>query len=261
MSSILFEFKGNFVKKTLLLLSVLPAFAQAAHPLITDDTGVQGQGKWQLELNGDRSIERDTRLATVVGNAKLTYGVTDQIDIGFQQSWTDYESRTNDPYAIKSHTSGASDAQLALKWHAFDAGKFSFSVNPYVNLPVGDDQRGLGNGRTGYGLNLAGVWSEDKVDFLLNAGYTRNNNSAGDRKNLWNASAGAIFKVHEKLKLVAETGLNANTDRESQRLPAYVGTGLIFSPAENVDLDLGYHYGIKHNDMKYSVGAGVTVRW
>ena len=51
-----------------LLKYVLPAItaviltsgtAFAAHPLITDDTGTQGQGKFQLEVNGEFGHDRE----------------------------------------------------------------------------------------------------------------------------------------------------------------------------------------------------------
>jgi hypothetical protein len=34
-----------------------PAFA--AHPLITEDTGTQGEGRFQLELTGERGYDQD----------------------------------------------------------------------------------------------------------------------------------------------------------------------------------------------------------
>ena len=48
--------------KTLLLAAAvataLPLAAQAAHPLVTDDTGTQGDGNWQLEVNTDHTRTR-----------------------------------------------------------------------------------------------------------------------------------------------------------------------------------------------------------
>ncbi|MFH1626281.1 MAG: transporter, partial [Pseudomonadota bacterium] len=57
--------------------------AFGGHPLITDDTGTQGRGKFQLELNGkydyddkDGVKEKTTEMAT-----SLTYGIIDEMDI------------------------------------------------------------------------------------------------------------------------------------------------------------------------------------
>ncbi|WP_313082819.1 hypothetical protein [Pulveribacter sp.] len=54
------------------------AAAQAAHPLITDDTGTQGAGRWQFELNTDHTRARDRYAGTTAWerelNATLTRG-------------------------------------------------------------------------------------------------------------------------------------------------------------------------------------------
>jgi len=42
-----------FTKRLIFVALLLIAYPSwAAHPLITDDTGTQGKGKFQLELNG-----------------------------------------------------------------------------------------------------------------------------------------------------------------------------------------------------------------
>lgn len=81
------------------IVSVTTAFA--AHPLITDDTGTQGKGKFQVEINSEFTYEKERQyntdeekwetkketggeLATV-----LSYGITDNVDIvlGFPYQW------------------------------------------------------------------------------------------------------------------------------------------------------------------------------
>ena len=59
----------------------------AAHPLITDDTGTQGKGKFQLELNGqyDRNKEDvggvSVKATGFEAAATLSYGIVDNIDL------------------------------------------------------------------------------------------------------------------------------------------------------------------------------------
>ena len=36
-----------------IVVALFPVLAQAAHPLITEDTGTQGRGKFQLELTAE----------------------------------------------------------------------------------------------------------------------------------------------------------------------------------------------------------------
>ena len=55
----------------------------AAHPLITDDTGTQGKGKFQIELNSEYAHEDEdgAEADTTEIAAILSYGVTDTMDI------------------------------------------------------------------------------------------------------------------------------------------------------------------------------------
>jgi len=53
--------------------------AYGAHPLNTEDTGTQGAGGWQLELNGERSREAGVRGAQAA--ALLSYGFIDTVDL------------------------------------------------------------------------------------------------------------------------------------------------------------------------------------
>ena len=52
----------RFPAQVLLFLVGLASFAaRAVHPLITEDTGTQGQGGWQLEVNAEKTRDRDGR--------------------------------------------------------------------------------------------------------------------------------------------------------------------------------------------------------
>ena len=48
------------------------ASAWAAHPLITDDTGTQGTGHWQLEINTDQTRSRADGATSRAGQLKQT---------------------------------------------------------------------------------------------------------------------------------------------------------------------------------------------
>lgn len=77
----------------MLFLLAVPASSWAAHPYITDDTGTQGTGNWQLELLAEH--DRNARTAdpgggalhqvckVILFNPVLTYGVHDTLDVAF----------------------------------------------------------------------------------------------------------------------------------------------------------------------------------
>ncbi|HMT56904.1 MAG TPA: hypothetical protein PKC71_02720 [Ottowia sp.] len=75
---------GRWGPWALACLCLLPwPRAQAAHPLLTDDTGTQGAGRWQLELNADhtRDLTAPPRGRTTQANATITHGVSDELDL------------------------------------------------------------------------------------------------------------------------------------------------------------------------------------
>lgn len=63
------------------------SYGFAAHPLITDDTGTQGKGKFQVEVNGefryDREKEDGVRIRETGGEIATIFscGIVDNVDI------------------------------------------------------------------------------------------------------------------------------------------------------------------------------------
>src|SRR3990172_8714082 len=80
---------------TVLLAGLLSSTAFAAHPLITDDTGTQGKGKFQLEVNGELSRQKNegdegtTRESAKEVSTAITYGIIDNLDValGLPYQW------------------------------------------------------------------------------------------------------------------------------------------------------------------------------
>ena len=68
---------------TTFICLLIPAFSFAAHPLITDDTGTQGKGKYLIELNSEYGIEKENGVTEKNFEIAptLSYGVTDSIDV------------------------------------------------------------------------------------------------------------------------------------------------------------------------------------
>ena len=78
--------KSGSVARRFSALLFLSWDAYSAHPLLTEDTGTQGKGGWQLEVNGERqkdpqpSSEETPVLRAIQSGTTLSYGVTDTID-------------------------------------------------------------------------------------------------------------------------------------------------------------------------------------
>lgn len=254
----------NQILRAFLLILLHAAVSYAAHPLITDDTGTQGKGGLQLELNAEYAYDKEreedvtvTEKATEISTT-LSYGVADTVDfvLGIPFQWVRV---TEDGRRVESE-SGFADVALELKWRFYEQNGLSFALKPGISIPTGDDQRGLGTGRVGWGLFLIGSKETAPWAFHANVGYTRNENSADERENIWHASVAATVEVAEGLQLAANTGIETNPDRGSNTHPVFIIGGIIYSISENVDIDFGIKAGLNRAETDYAVLAGIAWR-
>ncbi|QDX22915.1 transporter [Pandoraea pnomenusa] len=235
------------------IAALAPLAAHAVNPLVTDDTDTQDTGNWQLELNSEWLTLPTARQQQWTNT--LTYGVQPNLDLALQAP---YQRTRPDG---DGWTSGLTDLTLQAKWRFIETAQWSLGLKPFVTLPTASQERNLGNGRATTGANLLMQYNLDRWTFLANAGYTWNNNSIGNRRNLWNASTAVLFSVTDELRLAADIGIATNADTSTQTKPAYALVGAIYSPTKDLDLDVGYKRGLNPASLAHSVQAGVTIRW
>jgi hypothetical protein len=166
------------------LLALAPR-AEAAHPLITDDTGTQGKGKSQLELNGEYGSDHETSLGvesterTIEAAATLSHGIIDSLDavLGVPYLWA--EGRETDitiPDSIHASKKGLTDISFEVKWLFFEREGVSLAVKPGISAPTGSERKGLGAGKYGFSTHLIATRERGPLAFHANLGYIRNNN-------------------------------------------------------------------------------------
>jgi hypothetical protein len=221
--------------------------AYGAHPLTTEDTGVQGRGKWQLELNGERNRDGTVRGAQAAG--LLSYGIAESADLQAGVNWQDVGPEQ-----------GAGDAVAAVKWRFWEREPWSLGVRAGVTLPTGDEERGLGNGRATWAGLLTGQYEGERWIFLSHLGYRRNRNDVGDRESIREISGAVLYKATERLKLLVDATRTTNPDPASEQAMRQMVVGFIWSLTRDIDLDAGIRRG---NDpaIDKAVMAGVTLRW
>ncbi|MHB8880647.1 MAG: transporter [Thermodesulfovibrionales bacterium] len=235
--------------------------ADAAHPLITDDTGTQGEGNYQLEFTGeyarrnaDGILTESLVVPTVPG---ISYGITDRTDLVLGISYLHQRTKGQ---ADTTKADGISDLSIEIKHRCSEKNGVSLALKSGVTLPTGDDRKGLGTGRiTGH---LIFIMSKelDPWAFHLNLGYVRNENTRDERRDLWLVSWASEFKAGNGLKAVANIGMARNPDKSSDKYPAFVLGGLIYSITRNFDMDLGLKRGLNTPGTDYSVLAGIAWR-
>lgn len=250
----------TFASATALLTLLFAPTLPAAHPLITEDTGTLGQGGWQLELGNEHitlrsdGVEQDLVLTT----AALTYGLSGHTDLIVTVPHLRIGA---DPLTGEAGGHGLVDLGLDIKWRFYEHGPFSFALKPGVTFPTGDTRRALGTGRTVWSLYLVSSYELEKWNFLLHLGHVHHNNTFNERVDLWHASAAVTWQAAERLKLIFDTGIDRNTERHATDDPVFVIGGLIYSPVENFDLDLGYRSTAVDGVREHALLAGLTLRW
>jgi hypothetical protein len=242
----------------------------AAHPLITDDTGTQGKGKFQVEVNSELNCDREKEEGVTTKQTGgeigtiFSYGILDDIDIVVGMPFQWFKIKENSE--LTSRQSGISDLSLEVKWRFFEKEGFSFALKPGITFPTGNEKKGLGNGRPSYGFTFItskeiGAWA-----FHFNLGYMRNEyklreDKEANRKDIWHVSLASEVEVVKNLKLVGNIGMERNSEKTSSRHPAFILGGLIYSISENIDVDFGVKAGLNKTETDFTILSGIAFRF
>jgi hypothetical protein len=233
----------------------------AAHPLLTEDTGTQGAGGFQLELTGERARDDDIApgvLRVIRPAAVLSYGVADNADLqlGAAQLRLTLDDGVNAVTDI-----GLSDVSVDLKWRFLEHGPLSLGLKPSVTIPTGDSDRGLGSGRWTAGALGILSYAPGPLAFHSHAGYRYNNNLLGERRSLWHFSGALVLQAAEHLKLVADLAYDTNPLPRGGGSLVHSVLGVIYGATKDIDFDMGVKQG--HGTMAVDLTwlVGLTVRW
>jgi hypothetical protein len=243
---------------------LLPATAWAALPLITDDTATQGKGKSQLEVgaiyNRDNSSEDGIAIKEndYAFFSTLTYGITNRVDVSISLLYVWSHVQTE---GSNIATGGISDTALGVKWRLFEKDRVNFAVKPVMLIPTGNEDKGLGTGRTRYGAYFIITKEFDPWAIHANLGYIRNENKIDERNDLWQVSLATTYEMVKNLQLCADIGAITNTDKTSEVEPSFLLVGLIYSAKENIDISLGVKFGLNEPATDWSLLPGVTYRF
>jgi hypothetical protein len=250
------------------MLSAGTAFA--AHPLITDDTGTQGKGKFQVEVTGeyghDSESELDVRSRENGGSLETVFsaGLIESVDLvlAVPYEW----NRVKENGIVASDTEGLGDISLELKWRFFEKGGFSLAFKPAVSFPSGNADKGLGTGKVGYGVTLIATQEFDPFAVHLNLAYSHTlfqleEDKDANRRDIWHASIAGTAEVMKGLQLVTNIGLETNPDKTSNTVPVFWIAGAIYSLTDYLDVDLGVKVGLTKPETDVSMLAGLAVRF
>ncbi|MEW6219035.1 MAG: transporter [Thermodesulfobacteriota bacterium] len=243
----------------LALLLASSTAALAAHPLITDDAGTQGQGGFQVEINaeyGDDDEDGVEERGSEVAGA-ISYGIGEAVDLVLGLPYLHIRS---EEAGATSTADGLGDLSLEAKWRLLDRDRLGLAIKPGLTLPTGDEEEGLGTGRATW--SVFAILSQEFVAAAvhLNLGALGNENKLDERHQLWHASLAAELELGRAVKAVANVGAERNPDPASGTAPAFALAGLIWAVSDNLDLDCGIKAGLTDPEVDVAYLAGLAWR-
>lgn len=243
------------------LLSMLPASrAQAAHPLITEDAYTLGSGVSQLEIGAEQARFDEPGLDGRVNLVRPVYshGLLQNLDILVGAPYLDTRETSLDGVA---RTRGLGDVSVEMKWRLYEDGPVKLAFKPGVTLTTGNFAKGLGTGRSVPSVFLVSTIERAGWYYNLHAGYLWNSNKNELRKDLFHLSGSLVVRASPGVQWALDVSADSSVDRRESSFPVVALGAVIYSPLENLDLDLGIKLGLNSAADDRGFLAGITVRW
>jgi hypothetical protein len=133
-------------------------------------------------------------------------------------------------------------------------------LKPGVTFPAGDEERGLGAGKSVWSATVIATRNFDRGLWHLNVGYDRNANLADEREDVWRASVATERGLFDPLRAVLEVGVDCNPTRAGAD-PVHATGGVIYSFGASLDVDIGMRVGLNREATHRTVLAGVAARF
>lgn len=237
-----------FFQLPFIFLLSYSSIVKAAHPLISEDPFVQGQGNHQFEFNSDQT--RSPAPLQSWANLTYTYGLNDATDL-FLNLTTHY----NQP-------AGAGDHSLGLKYRFSADTSMNWGAKLELIWPTGSYQKGLGGDQKQLKISLVAAQELQNFSLLSNLGASlRRTVQVSDKGNYdLMLSQAAIYNYSPELKLLADLSLQLSEQKAASNWNKLAVIGLIYSPTKNCDLDLGVRWQQQNPGWQRSIGAGITLR-
>jgi hypothetical protein len=240
-----------------LLLLVVPAAAQANHPLLTDDTEVIDKERWQLELHGERARDRNSGF-TVRGTeaaVALSYGIAKELEV---QVELPYVRITADDGTSRVTAKGEGDLQLELKWNFYERDGVGLLLKPRVGLPTGSEA--IGSDKAQYGTDFVAAKEFGDFEVLGQLGYASNRNDEGERSSLWQLSAALLWAASERLKLFVDASRTTHPSAGEGAIREWA-YGFQYDISSAVDFGLGVKNGLSDSADGRALLSGLRLRW
>jgi len=236
-----------------ILAAAVTVSAFGAHPLLTEDTGTQGAGNYELELGFAQAHDTGTKVLEF--GPQLSYGALAALDLIVRPTWL----WVRDGATVGS-TQGFGDTGLDFKWRFYNEDALSFGVRAGVDVPTGDADKGLGNGKASPHAILIVTYFRDPWMLAANLDYVYDP-LIGERRQLWGATAALVWSASKRARFSAELGTAMNPDVSQSSWLTVARFGAIATVAREFDIDAGYQIRLSRAAPVRIILAGATLRW
>ncbi|MFZ6750672.1 transporter [Undibacterium sp. Ren11W] len=241
-----------FLLNLTLLLLFSADCTYAAHPLVTEDSGVQSTGKQQIEISTDHYSESNRQSQNA--SWTYTYGANDQLDLFFAipMRW--------------SATTGIGDASLGTKYLFSEKDGDSWALKTEMFFPSGSTQKQLSKDSHDLALTLVysytnAAWTTHSNLSMTQRNFHQEQASIEQRATQWRVSLATLFAVTPKIQVLADAGLYQANLKSETYVDQHLLTGIIYSPTDDLDLDLGIKYLRHKNSIERQAGIGMAWRF
>ena len=204
----------------------------AGPPLITDDPGTPGDGRWEINLAFTLEQTRDER-SFEAPLLDINYGVGERTQLKFEVPWAVLDDRDG---GIKS---GTGKPQVGIKYRFLDEDRHGASVSIYpqleLNNPRSSDERGLVDEGMRFKLPVQVARSVGPFGAYVEVGYEFIEADTDE----WSYGFALGYPVNDRLELLAEVAGTATHTFDDNELVFNFGAKVGIADSFNLLLSAG----------------------
>lgn len=248
---------------------ICPVVVFADHPLVTDEAETLAKGGFEFELNGEyaQNEEEEDNVKVEETESELeveaAYGIMEDLEVYVQVPYVSVSEKVD---GESEDASGVGDIETGIKYRFFEKDEFGLAVKPFVLIPTGDEEKGLGYGKTSYGIKFIASKEMDPIAIHLNVGYARLEYEIEEvkevsRNDIYGASLAVEWMAVKDLRIVGNVGIETNQVKEMDEHPAFALAGVIYEIGGGFAVDAGVRVGITEPAEDYAILVGLSYEY
>jgi len=206
--------------------------AQGGPPLITDDPGTPGDGKWEINLAFTAEKRRTERLYEGP-LLDINYGLGDRIQLKYEVPWLVLDERG------KHTRAGLGNSAFGLKWRFFEQYRHRIDISIYPQLEFNNSSSAVDRGLVDRGMEFVLPFQLEKSfgPISLNPEFGYVFHEYDDNEWIYGLALG--YEVSSKHELLGEISGTTGQDFENDELVFNIGARLELSVTNTLLISAG----------------------